>query len=161
LEWEALWRSVIKVKYGSLRGGWCSIEVVGSDGVSVRKYIRRGWDTFYKFVHLEVGDGYNVRFWHDLWRGDSPLKLCYPVLFSIPQFKDAWVGDNLSVLDGVAHLNVVFTHLAQDWEVEMVLYFYEWLYSHQIQHGAVDRLVWSLSKRGHFEVKSFYKALAS
>jgi hypothetical protein len=25
----------------------------------------------------------------------------------------------------------------------------------------VDRLVWSLSNRGHFEVKSFYKALAS
>jgi hypothetical protein len=49
--------------------------------------------------------------------------------------------------------------LAQDWEVEMVLSLYERLYSHQIRHGAVDRLVWSLSKRGHFEVKSFYKAL--
>jgi hypothetical protein len=43
----------------------------------------------------------------------------------------------------------------------MVLSFYERLYSHRIRLGAVDRLVWSLSKRGHFEMKSFYKALAS
>jgi len=43
----------------------------------------------------------------------------------------------------------------------MVLSLYERLYSHQIRHGAVDRLVWSLSKRGYFEAKSFYKALAS
>jgi len=45
--------------------------------------------------------------------------------------------------------------------VEMVLSLYEQLYSHRIQHGAVDRLVCSPSKRGQFEVKSFYKALAS
>jgi len=38
-EREALWRLVIEVKYGSLRGGWCSAEVVGSYGVSVWKYI--------------------------------------------------------------------------------------------------------------------------
>jgi hypothetical protein len=35
LEREALWRSVIEVKYESLRGGWCSSEVVGTYGVSV------------------------------------------------------------------------------------------------------------------------------
>jgi len=51
--------------------------------------------------------------------------------------------------------------LAQDWEVEMVISLYEWLYSHRIWYGVVDKLVWSLSKRGHFEMKSFYKALAS
>jgi hypothetical protein len=43
----------------------------------------------------------------------------------------------------------------------MVLSFFARLYSHPIRHGAEDMLVWSLSKRGHFEVKSFYKALAS
>jgi hypothetical protein len=90
-----------------------------------------------------------------------PLKLCYLVLFSIARFKDAWMVDNLYVLDGVAHWNVIFTCLAQDWEVEMVLSLYEWLYSHRIRHEAVDRLVWSLSKRGRFKVKPFYKALAS
>jgi hypothetical protein len=28
-EQEALWRLVIEVKYGSLRGGWCSLAAEG------------------------------------------------------------------------------------------------------------------------------------
>jgi len=129
--------------------------------VSVWKHIRKGWDNFYNFVCFEVGDGYNVRFWHDIWCGDSLLKLCYPALFNIARYKDAWVVDNLFVQDRVAQWNGVFMRLVQDWEVEMVLSFYECLYSLPIRHGAEDRLVWSLSKWGHFEVKSFYKVLAS
>jgi hypothetical protein len=65
-ERKALWGLVIEVKYGSLRAGWCSLAAKGSYGASVWKYIRKGWDIFYKFMRLEVGDGYNVRFWHDL-----------------------------------------------------------------------------------------------
>jgi hypothetical protein len=34
-EREALWRLVIDAKFGSLKGGWCSIEVLGSYGVGV------------------------------------------------------------------------------------------------------------------------------
>jgi hypothetical protein len=34
-ERDALWRSVIEVKYGSVRGGWCSLPVTGPYGVSV------------------------------------------------------------------------------------------------------------------------------
>jgi hypothetical protein len=70
------------------------------------------------------------------------------------------VVDNLSVVDGVAHWNVVFTRYAQDWEVGMVLSFYEKLYSTRIRYGEVDRLVWNLSKRRSFKVKTFYRALA-
>jgi hypothetical protein len=70
------------------------------------------------------------------------------------------VVDNLSMVDGVAHWNVVFTRYAQDWEVELVLSFYDQLYSTRFQNGKVDRLVWNLSKRRSFEVKTFYRALA-
>jgi len=69
------------------------------------------------------------------------------------------LGWNLSVVGGVAHWNVLFMHYAQDWEVEMVISFYEQLYSIRIRHGEVDRLVWNLSKKRNFEVKTFYKAL--
>jgi len=41
-ERDALWRSVIDVKYGSVRGGWCSLPVTGPYGVGVWKFIRRG-----------------------------------------------------------------------------------------------------------------------
>jgi hypothetical protein len=67
--------------------------------------------------------------------------------------------DNLSLVGGVAHWTVLFTRYAQAWEVEMVMSFYELLYSIRVPHGEVDRVVWSLSKRRNFEVKTFYKAL--
>jgi len=69
------------------------------------------------------------------------------------------VVDNLSVVGGVAQWNVLFTRYAQDWEVEMVMTFYKQLYSIQIRHGEVDRVVWNLSKKMNFAVKTFYKAL--
>jgi hypothetical protein len=53
---------VIDVKYGSVKGGWCSLHAAGSYGVSVWKYIRRGCDTFAKDMRLEVGDGHHVHF---------------------------------------------------------------------------------------------------
>jgi hypothetical protein len=46
--------------------------------------------------------------------GTKPLKLCYPALYSIAHFLDAWVMNNLFVVGGVAHWNVLFTRYAQD-----------------------------------------------
>jgi hypothetical protein len=43
--------------------------------------------------------------------------------------------------------------------MELVLYFFALLYSILVRHGADDRLVWNLSKRGLFEVKSYYEVL--
>jgi hypothetical protein len=61
-ERDALWRSVIEVKYGSVRGGWCSLPVTGPYSVSVWKFIRRGWDNVAKYLRFEVGDGSHIRF---------------------------------------------------------------------------------------------------
>jgi hypothetical protein len=77
----------------------------------------------------------------------------------IPLSLSTLVVDNLFVVEGVAHWNVLFTRYAQDWEVEMVMSFYEQLYSIRIRYGEIDRVVWNLSKRRSFEVKTFYKAL--
>lgn len=30
---------------------------------------------------FKVGEGNQIRFWHDLWAGNLPLKLLYPDLF--------------------------------------------------------------------------------
>jgi hypothetical protein len=67
----------------------------------VWKHIGRGGEKFYNFVRFEVGDGSLISFWHDWWCGDSSLKLCFPVLFSIVRNKDAMVDDNLIVHNGV------------------------------------------------------------
>jgi hypothetical protein len=43
--------------------------------------------------------------------------------------------------------------------MEMVLSFLERLYSTSVQHGDGDRLVWNPSKKGLFEVRSYYEVL--
>jgi hypothetical protein len=106
-ERDALWRLVIEVKFDSLRGGWCSKEVLSTFRVGVWKHIRREWDKFHKFARFKVGFRSLVSFWHDLWCGDRSLKLCS--LFSIVRNKDARVGDNLVVQNGVTQWNVIFT----------------------------------------------------
>jgi hypothetical protein len=100
-EREALWRLVIDVKFESLKGGWCSKEVLGTFGVGVWKHIRREWDKFSNFIFFEVEDGSHVSFWHDWWCGDRSLKQCFPVLFNIVRNKEAMVADNLDVQNGV------------------------------------------------------------
>jgi hypothetical protein len=68
---------------------------------------------------------------------------------------------NLVVQNGVTQWNAIFTRSVQDWEmeIEMVLSFFARLYSILVRHGEDDRLVWSLSKMGLFEVESYYEVL--
>jgi hypothetical protein len=46
-------------------------------------------------------------------------------LYTITCSPDTWVVDNFSLVGGIAYWNVLFTRYAQDWEVEMVISFYE------------------------------------
>jgi hypothetical protein len=62
VEREALWRQVVKVKYGSLEGGWCSKIPTGPYGVGLWKFIRSGWEKFSRMLKFEVGDGSRIRF---------------------------------------------------------------------------------------------------
>jgi hypothetical protein len=68
--------------------------------VGVWKNIRKGWDSFSRFTRFIVGDGSKISFWHDLWCGDTTLKVAFPTLFGIARVKDACVVDNMEILDG-------------------------------------------------------------
>jgi hypothetical protein len=95
IERDAWWRVVVDSKYGSLWGGWCSLEPGGAFGVGLWKNIRKGWETFKGFTRHVVVDGTRISFWHDLWCGDMVLKVAFPVLFGIACVKDASVVDNM------------------------------------------------------------------
>jgi hypothetical protein len=89
-----------------------------------------------------------------------PLCLMWcKILFSIVSNKDAMVADNLVVHNGVIQWNVLFTRQIQDWEMDMVLSFFDRLYSISARPGEGDKLVWNPSKKGLFEVRSFYEEL--
>jgi hypothetical protein len=104
-EREAYWRKVVEeeVKYGSMEGDWCTKQVERPFGVGVWKHIRRGWKIFSKFIRFKVGDGTQIRFWHDVWCGDQPLKESFPVLFHIARKKEAWVSDHMQIMNEEAH----------------------------------------------------------
>uniref|UniRef100_A0A2N9EFE5 Reverse transcriptase domain-containing protein n=1 Tax=Fagus sylvatica TaxID=28930 RepID=A0A2N9EFE5_FAGSY len=67
-EREALWRLAIVAKYGDQHGGWSSGELLGPNGVSLWRNIRKEWATFSRFLSFEIGDGATVRFWTDRCR---------------------------------------------------------------------------------------------
>jgi hypothetical protein len=102
---------------------------------------------FSKFDRFEVGVELKVSFWHDIWCVDRSLKISYPDLFSIAQRKDPWVADNMQFRDEIIQWDIIFTRQVPDWEVEMVLSFFERLYSLQLRHGEEDRIGWSPSNR--------------
>ena len=62
-ERQALWTRVIGAKYGCERGGWCSLLVTGSHGVSLWKSISHGWPSFVRHNQFEVGARFTLRFW--------------------------------------------------------------------------------------------------
>jgi hypothetical protein len=100
---------VVDIKYGSMRGGWCSKEVGGSFGVGVWKSIRREWDAFATHVRYEVGDGSKVLFWHDVWCEKVPLKTIFSDLFLIASRMDAWVEESMQRQNGTILGNILFT----------------------------------------------------
>uniref|UniRef100_A0A2N9IHU7 Reverse transcriptase domain-containing protein n=1 Tax=Fagus sylvatica TaxID=28930 RepID=A0A2N9IHU7_FAGSY len=159
LEREALWTLVVDAKYGSLWGGWCSKSGTGSYGVSVWKFIRRGWDTFHSHCSFLVGDGQRVKFWQDWWCGDRVLNAVFPELFTISQDKEASVADLMSFPNGRLHWDFHFVRNVNDWELESLTSFMNLLYSCHMEGVGEDRMGWRNRATKGFTVKNFYSCL--
>jgi hypothetical protein len=160
IEREAWWRIAVDSKFGSLWGGWCSLEPTGTFGVGLWKNIRKGWKNFVGFSRFEVGGGARTKFWHDLWCGNSTLKEAFPVLFGIARAKDASVADNVELVGGFNQWSVRFFREAHDWEVDTFAAFFQVLHSVSFNRGSEDKLWWIPSKKGLFKVGSFFSSLA-
>jgi hypothetical protein len=155
---EALWRSMVKAKCGSMWVRWCS-EVFGSHGVGVWKNMRRGCGVS-RLVRFEVGNESKIRFWQDVWCGDQPLKASLPTLLNIARFKKASMADFILSLNDIVQWNIIFIRPVHDGEVEMVTSFLNLLYYFRKSRAGEDRIFWIPSKRQTFEVRSFYHALS-
>ena len=119
-EKEALWRKIVDLKYGSMRGGWCSNPAQGPYGTSLWKTIRKGWFRFAANVSFQVGNGALLSFWHYHWCGDTPLMVRFPELYRLASHPDASLQD-LLIFDGISHhWDVSFICLVHDWELESV-----------------------------------------
>ena len=140
-------------------GGWCSNRTRDPHGVSLLKHIRAGWDRFSHYVSFKVGDGSRIKFWHDFWCGDQPLRDKFPGLFRLARNQEATVADSLRFQGNTHSWDIEFLRQAQDWEMDIVDTFMRWLYSSPIHSGRMDTIGWNLGSRETFEVRSFYSAL--
>ena len=102
-----------------------------------------------------------MRFWTDQWCGELPLHLSFPVVYGIAINREASVASSLESLgSGVQRSwNVRLIREPNDWESGEVEDFLRTLGSNlpQSEHG--DRMRWKLSKKGNFDVRSFYNKL--
>jgi hypothetical protein len=155
----AWWRRVLVAKYGEVWGGWRFGDVSGSHGVELWKDISIGWQLFKSHIRFDLGDGTKIRFWEDVWSGDRPLKVAFPRLFNIANFKEASIVDNVERSNDAIQWNFQFTRLIHDWEVEVLAAFYRSLYSCKLREDGKDKLWWVPSRKGDFEVKSFYHTI--
>ncbi|KAB1208900.1 hypothetical protein CJ030_MR6G006004 [Morella rubra] len=145
-------------KFGTLVGDWSSLPSRGSCGVSLWKHARKEWDSFATHTRFLVGNGCRVRFWHDVWCGDIPLRCLFPKVFSLACCKDGMVVDYLSndILSLVWEIQ--FFRSANDWELAEFTAFYSTLYAMVFRCNSEDRLVWMGAKDGVFTVREFYSS---
>ncbi|RVW97626.1 putative ribonuclease H protein [Vitis vinifera] len=81
-ERESFWKLVISSKYGEEEGGWISCEVREGYGVGLWKEIRKEGVLLFKNASFTVGDGRRVKFWKDIWCGNTHLCEAFPSLFA-------------------------------------------------------------------------------
>jgi hypothetical protein len=129
-------------------------------GKMVWNYIRRGWGRFSRSLKYEVGDGSKIRFWHDLWCGYQPLNVNFSEIISIARCKEAWVADHMQFFNVNLQCNISFRRPLHGWEVDLVISFFDLLYSIKLRHDNEDKICWIPSKRRTVEVRSFYHVLS-
>jgi hypothetical protein len=87
-----------------------------------------------------VGEGSKIRFWHDLWCGDHPLKASFPELFSISCYKEAMVAYHVQFSNGNLQWNIYFSKSVHEWEVDLVSLFFDLLYFIRLRRGGKDKI---------------------
>jgi hypothetical protein len=109
------------------------------------------------FKHINVSC---KLFWEDNWCGDRAIKEVFSDLFNIASNKGASIADNMECSNGSIQWNIHFSRLFHDWEVKVVVSFYKYLYDCNLRGEGVDKLWWLHSRKGLFEVNTFYRALS-
>lgn len=153
LEGDTLWQSTISQKCGLHSNGWdCSHHFSGSWSI-LWKNICKLYPLFIPHSKFALGDCRSIKFWNDIWFGDTTLTSLYLRLFLISIQKEVVVADILSNSSYGPSWNLLFLRGLYNWEAQMVTYLLDSFH--------VDKRVWTLESSGKFSSKSFFIELST
>uniref|UniRef100_A0A2N9ED53 Reverse transcriptase domain-containing protein n=1 Tax=Fagus sylvatica TaxID=28930 RepID=A0A2N9ED53_FAGSY len=123
-----------------------------------RDFLWSGVGEEFKF-HL-VGNGERIRFLHDHWCGDEPLKNTFSDLFSIARDKDVAIANIMSFESGDFHWDLSFILSVHDWELESLTSFLDLIYANSLSGMREDLLCWESLFNHKFVVKRYNCSLS-
>lgn len=106
-------------------------------------------------ARYQIGNGFNVSFWGDIWVDNCSLKVKYDKLFNICQFPD------MSVADGLVEdmWKITFARVfGEEEKIQWKLWGKKTIMDIELS-GDMDNVVWCLEKTGLFSMKSLYKQM--
>ena len=136
-----LWRKLISENFGKELGGWYSQEGREGHGVGLWKFIKKVWGTFKAKTRFEASNERRIKFWHDVWCDDMPLKDSFHSLFTFAIAKKAWMDDVWEVEGGMVTWNPCFSRNFHDWKLDVVNNFFLKLNEFSRFRGEVDKMV--------------------
>lgn len=102
VERKSLWRKVICSKYKLDELSWLpssapnrALSIVWKDIVFAGKRDEDLFRLFWSSVKISVGNGKEIKFWHDKWVGGAALQTVFPRIFNICSQKQVTVAEVL------------------------------------------------------------------
>ena len=156
---NALWRKAICCKFGESIGGWHTRDIRGCYGTSLWKEISKEWLFFSQNAVFTLGDGRRINFWKDDWCGEEALCNRFPNLFNMASNKEAKVAEIWDSSEGDGCWSPTFLRPLNDWELQEMTRFLQFLHGIKFQPLGVDKLSLKNVNDKGFSVKSMYKGL--
>uniref|UniRef100_A0A2N9EFC4 Reverse transcriptase zinc-binding domain-containing protein n=1 Tax=Fagus sylvatica TaxID=28930 RepID=A0A2N9EFC4_FAGSY len=120
-----------------------------------------GWNDYFQHIEFVVGLGNRIRFWQDKWCGDRALLDRFPTLYACSSHREVTIDSVLirPNAGGLCEWNVTFGRDFNDWEIDLVVEFFQLLASNTPSNEGPDGLRWKGRKDGIFTSRSFYHVL--
>ncbi|XP_068504156.1 uncharacterized protein [Phaseolus vulgaris] len=116
-----------------------------------------GW--FQKEVHWVLGRGDKVRFWEDVWIGDTTLKSLFPRLYSLSANKEQKVED-VGMWEGLDwKWRLGWSRDIFEWESKLEEFFSQHLGGADVKQNKDDVRVWGEENLERYSVNAAYKSL--
>uniref|UniRef100_A0A803PJL9 Uncharacterized protein n=1 Tax=Cannabis sativa TaxID=3483 RepID=A0A803PJL9_CANSA len=165
LEENSLWHKVIVSRYEKANNFWDSKVGVRMSPKGSWRDISNLYSDYLELVCFKVGKGDRIRFWEDVWIGDTSLKSDFPDLAVISKAKNAsiWelVVDEGLPGDFVRSWNFKFRRNLLDRGVPTLISLVQRLEHIKLLNVDVDIRLWKPDPGGIFSCKSAFGWLNS